>query len=222
MTAAPAEPTTTPVSTPPESPTAVATPATPTEPAVEPTKNVWDDPTSAQAEIEKLRKENAKDRTSAKAQAADEARKDLAQTIGKALGIVEEEIDPATLTASLTTAQAEAKKARVELAIYRTANTAGGDPAALLDSASFLASLDSIDPADSAAITAAVEAAVAANPRLGAAPAEGRPPAPNPAQGSSGSGAPDASAAIAAARASGDWKTVVALENQKLIGRQPG
>lgn len=44
-----------------------------------------------------------------------------------------------------------------------------------------------------------------------------RAPAPNPAQGSSASGAPDVSALIAEAKKSGDWKTVIALENQKLI-----
>ncbi len=54
-----------------------------------------------------------------------------------ALGLVEDEpIDPAKLTESLTTAQAEAKNARVELAIFRAAAAAGGDPAALLDSQS--------------------------------------------------------------------------------------
>lgn len=190
-----AEPTTEPTTEPSAAATTPSEPK-PTEPPKaaatepEPKSNVWDDPTSAKAEIEKLRRENGAARTNAKAQAAEEARKELAQTIGKALGLVEDEqIDPAKLTESLTTSQAEAKRARVELGVFKAAAAAGGDPAALLDSSSFLKSLDSIDPSDGAAIAAAISAAVEANPRLGAAPSEPRLPAPNPAQGSSASGA---------------------------------
>src|SRR5690348_12343837 len=175
-----------------EPPAAAATPTapTPTEPpkAVEPS-NPWADPKAAEAEIARLRQENAKDRTNAKAQAAEEARKELAQTIGKALGFVEDEqMDPARLTESLTTAQAEAKRARVELAVFRAAGAVNGDPSALLDSTSFLASLNSVDPADTAAVQAAIATAVADNPRLGAATGP-RTPAPNPAQGA-GAGGP--------------------------------
>lgn len=194
MSTAPVEPTPTAV-TPVEPPAAAPTPPTPapTEPpkATEPSANPWSDPTVAEAEIKRLRAENAKDRTTSKAQAAEEAKKELAQTIGKALGFVEDEqIDPAKLTESLTTAQSEAKRARVELAVFRNAAAAGGDPAALLDSSSFLASLAAVDPSDSAAVTAAVQAAIAANPRLGAAPADPKAPAPNPAQGASAAGTP--------------------------------
>lgn len=170
-----------------------APPATPA--AIDPApsdspRSPWDDPVAAKAEIESLRKENAKDRTNAKAQAAEEARKELANTIGKALGLVEDEtIDPAKLTESLTQSQADAKQARVELAVFRNAATAGGDPAALLDSSSFLASLAAVDPSDSAAVTAAIQSAVTANPRLGAAPGDPKVPAPNPAQGTSATGA---------------------------------
>ena len=194
MSVTPAEPT---PPAPTEPPAAAATPQTPTPPT-EPPKaadpapkaNLWEDPEAAKAEIERLRKENGAARTNAKAQAAEEARTELANTIGKALGLVEDEtIDPAKLTESLTTSQAEAKQARVELAVFRNAATAGGDPAALLDSSSFLASLAAVDPTDSAAVTAAIQSAVTANPRLGAAPADPRAPAPNPAQGSSASGA---------------------------------
>lgn len=193
MSTAPAEPTPTEPSTQ-EPPAAAATPPaapTPTEPsAPTPKANVWEDPSAAKAEIEKLRRENGAARTNAKAQAAEEARKELAQTIGKALGLVEDEpIDPAKLTESLTASQADAKQARVELAVFRSAASAGGDPAALLDSSSFLKSLAGVDPSDSAAISAAIQSAVEANPRLGAAPSEPKAPAPNPAQGSSANGA---------------------------------
>ncbi len=190
MTAAPAEPTTTP--TPTEPPVATATPTEPPTPSSDPEPkapaNPWEDPVAAKAEIERLRRENGAARTNAKAQAAEDAKKELAQTIGRALGLVEDEpIDPAKLTESLTASQAEAKNARVELAVFRAANAAGGDPAALLDSQSFLRSLADVDPSDTAAVQAAIEKAVADNPRLGAAP-ETRTPAPNPAQGSSANG----------------------------------
>jgi hypothetical protein len=171
---------------------AAATPAPkPAPPAheapAEPHANPWDDPKAAQAEIERLRRENGAARTTAKAQAADEARNELAQQIGKALGLVADEpVDPAKLTEQLAAKDAEARQAKVALAVYQAAgNTA--DPVALLDSQSFLAKVKGIDPSDSAAITAAITEAVAANPRLGAAPGT-RLPAPNPAQGSSGSG----------------------------------
>lgn len=191
MTAQPAEPT---QPEPTEPPVATATPdapksdPTPADPkATEPTGDPWTDPVAAKAEIERLRRENGAARTNAKAQAAEDAKKELAQTIGKALGLVEDEpIDPAKLTESLTAAQQQARQAQVALAVYQNAG-AVGDPVALLDSTTFLTSVADIDPSDTAAISAAIEAAVAANPRLGAAPAN-RAPAPNPAQGSSANG----------------------------------
>lgn len=52
--------------------------------------------TAATTEIERLRRENGAERTNAKAKAADEARAELAQTIGKTLGLVkdDEQADP--------------------------------------------------------------------------------------------------------------------------------
>lgn len=179
--------TTTPATEPAE-PSAAATtptePAKPTPPPSAPSGNVWDDPTAAKAEIERLRRENGAARTNAKAQAADDARNELAQAIGKALGIVQDEkIDPAELTKQLTESQASTKHAQVELAVFKAAGQAGGDPAALLDSQSFLKSLSDVDPSDSQAVQAAIARAVEANPRLGAASSDPKPPAPNPAQG---------------------------------------
>lgn len=183
--------------TPVETPAAVATPpetkpaetpvaATPAPEA--PKANPWEDPKAAQAEIERLRKENAKDRTTSKAQAADEARAEMAQAVAKALGLVKDEpMDPAKLAEEVSAHKTAAQQARVELAVFRNASAANGDPAALLDSTGFLKSLASIDPSDAAAVTAAIEAAVAANPRLGAV-TDPRSPAHNPAQGSSASG----------------------------------
>jgi hypothetical protein len=192
MTVTPAEPTPTPT----EPPAAATTPPVPTPPAQPaapaPTSNVWDDPKAAQAEIEKLRRENGAERVTAKAQAADAAKKELAAQLSKILGNEDPDAnDPVKLAQSLTTSQADTKQARVELAVFRNASTAGADPSALLDSSSFLASLAAVDPTDSAAVTAAIQSAVAANPRLGAAPAgpaTPQPPAPNPAQGAGGNG----------------------------------
>jgi len=186
MTAQPAEP----VVPATEPPAAAATPPAdpkPAEPpkaaAPTPSPHPWDDPEVAKAEIERLRKENGAARTNAKAAAADEARKELAQQIGKALGLVEDEpVDPAKLTEQLTASQEQARQAALELAVYRSTPDASV-ASALLDSRSFLAKVADIDPTDGVAIAAAVGEAVTENPALGK-----RSPAPNPAQGSSASG----------------------------------
>lgn len=195
-------------------------PPKPEAPA-EPQANVWDDPAAAKAEIERLRKENGAARTNAKAQAADEARKELAQQIGKAIGLVkdDEPVDPAKLTEQLTTSQAETLQAKVALAVYQAAGAAGGDPVALLDSSSFQAKVKALDPSDVAGITAAIQEAVQANPRLGAATGP-TVPAPNPAQGSSGSGPADAGqltkADVERMYAAGDY---LAIDKARAEGR---
>jgi len=142
-----------------------------------PNGSPWDDPAVAKAEIERLRKENGATRTNAKAQAAADAR----QQILKDLGLIEgnEVADPAKIAAQLAASGAEAREAQVALAVYRAAGTAA-DPAALLDSKTFLASVKDIDPTDAAAITAAITAAVESNPRLGAASEGNGPRAPRP------------------------------------------
>jgi hypothetical protein len=181
-----------------------------------PKANPWEDPKAAQAEIERLRKENGAARTNAKAQAADEARNELAQTIGKALGLVKDEpVDPAKLTEQLLSAQTGTKQAQIELAVFRASGAVNGDPSALLDSRAFLAKLADIDPADSAAVAAAITAAVAENPRLGVQ-AGPRVPAPNPAQGSSANGSgTDLDAQIDAATKSGQFQRAIALKQQR-------
>ena len=142
-----------------------------------PKVNPWDDPTAAKAEIERLRKENGAARTNAKAQAATDARQELAKALGLIKG--DEPADPVKLAEQLTTEKADARQARVELAVYRAAGSIA-DPSALLDSTSFLRSLKNVDPTDSAAVTAAITAAVASNPRLGAASEGNGPRAPRP------------------------------------------
>ncbi|MEV0444511.1 hypothetical protein AB0I84_29220 [Streptomyces spectabilis] len=123
-----------------------------------------------EAELSATRAEAGKQRVTAKQRAADEARAQLAQDIGRALGIVPEgeQADPAHLTEQLTASQAQARQTAVELAVYRAAAAAGADPDALLDSRTFAASLADVDPADADAGTAAITAAVTANPKLAA------------------------------------------------------
>lgn len=218
MSVTPVEPTPTAPTT--EPPAAATTPPVPTPPvtpaAPEAVASPWADPAAAEAEIKRLRAENGAARTNAKAQAAEEARKELAASIGKLLDPeATEPTDPAALAEQVTTSQAEAKQARVELAVFRNAASAGGDPAALLDSSSFLKSLDAIDPSDSAAITAAIQSAVAANARLGAAPGDPVTPAPNPAQGAGAGGAPGLDAQIADATKAGNIQLAIALKQQR-------
>lgn len=97
--------------------------------------------------------------------------------IAKALGLKEDEKpDPAKLTEQLTKEQQTAREAQVQLAVYRNAADAGGDPSALLDSASFLASLKDVDPTDAQAVQAAIKAAVEASPRLAVQDGKNPPP----------------------------------------------
>lgn len=196
--------------TPPPAPPAAAPAATPEAPKANP----WDDPAAARAEIERLRKENGANRTNAKAQAAEEARSALAQEIGKALGLVkdDEPADPVKLTEQLTAAGADARQAKIELAVYRAAQATDADPNALLDSRVFLAKLADVDPSDSAAVTAAITEAVTANPRLGKVEAPTPGMRPNPAQGRSASAPLGLAEQIAAAEKAGDAKATIRLK----------
>lgn len=130
----------------------------------------WDDPAAARAEIERLRRENASERVNAKNAAAEQARQELAQSIGKALGLVkdDEPADPAKLTADLTATQQAAEQARRELAIYKAATAKGADPNALLDSRSFM---ERAAQADADALDALIGEHLTSNPRLKAAQA---------------------------------------------------
>jgi hypothetical protein len=141
----------------------------PVEPA--PAPAVWDDPAAARAEIEKLRRQNGDERILAKKTAADEARQEILQKLGLVKG--DEKPDPAALAQQITAAQqAQADTAR-QLAIYKAATAAGADPAKLLDSNSFMTSVQGLDPTDGAAVAAAITAAVTANTSLKAARAAG-------------------------------------------------
>ncbi|MGW0581355.1 hypothetical protein ACWD25_36650 [Streptomyces sp. NPDC002920] len=86
-----------------------------------------------------------------------------------------------------------ARQTQVELAVYKTAGTHGGDPDALLDSRSFANAIAKLDP--SAAdfdeqVGKAVKAAVDGNAKLAAKAPEPKEPEPTPAGGAPMDGAP--------------------------------
>lgn len=213
MSVAPAEPTT---PEPTEPPVATATPPAPApaEPpkAAEPAATGGDDTPNV---IKALRDDFKAER--ARRQAAETSQQAYLEAMGKALGYTPESApqDPVQLGQELEAERTAAKNARVELAVFKASGAAGGDPLQLLDSESFKRSLDAIDPADTAAVQAAIASAVAANPRLGAAPGDPKTPAPNPAQGSSASGAPGLDDQIDAATKAGDFQTAIALKQQR-------
>jgi len=129
-------------------------------------EKVEDLPAWAQKIITDTRKEAGDHRAAAKT-AAEKAQKELTDKLAVALGLKPDAAtDPAALTASLTAAQTAAQSAVRELAIFKAASSVGADPARLLDSNSFMSSVSGLDPADSAAVTAAINAAIAANPNL--------------------------------------------------------
>lgn len=137
--------------------------------------------------IREAREEAAKSRTTAKQNAANEARQQLAQEIGKALGLVKDDkpADPAELTRTITektTRIGELETANralsIELAAYKAADKHGANPAALLDSRSFLKSVEGLDPSEKdfdSKLDDAIKAAVDSNPKLrtGLAPQRG-------------------------------------------------
>lgn len=148
-------------------------------------------PDWAQKAIRDARADAGKARTNAKAQAADQARQDLAQQIGKALGLIKDgdaAPDPAKLAEQLAGAQAEGQQARTELAVFRAAAKHGADPEKLLDSRKFADKLKNVDPSDSKKISDLIKAAVEDNPTYRAtqappasgAPMGGKPPATKP------------------------------------------
>lgn len=123
-------------------------------------------PSWAQKIITDARQEAGNYRTQAKT-AAEKAQQELTDKLAVALGLKPDAAaDPAALTASLTAAQQSAQASARELAIFKAAAATGADPGRLLDSNSFMSSVAGLDPSDGAAITAAITAAVAANPIL--------------------------------------------------------
>lgn len=143
--------------------------AAPAKPADE--KPADDGKTFTQADVERIiagRFQKYADYDDLKNQVAElSPLKEQFDTIARAFGKQDDKpADPAELAKQVSAEQAKAREAAVQLAVYRTAGTAGANPDALLDSASFLRTLAQVDPSDTAAVTAAINAAVEANPRL--------------------------------------------------------
>jgi hypothetical protein len=131
-------------------------------------------PADVQKLIAGLRKEAGDARVNAKTAAAEQAKSELAQTIGKALGIVKDgdaAPDPEQLAKTAADSAASERQARVELAVFRAASAAKADPTALLDSRAFLAKVADLDPTDTGfadAVKTAITEAVKDNPKLAA------------------------------------------------------
>lgn len=151
-------------------PAAAAQPQSP-EPSEQPGQESLENATPEQLRqvITDLRAENARDRTSARDNAAQQARDEVTQSIGKALGLVDDgdnTPDAEQLTQQLTEQTQAAKQAQLELSVYRAASKHGADADALLDSRSFLEKVTELDPSKTAEIETAIQDAVKTNPRL--------------------------------------------------------
>jgi hypothetical protein len=140
-------------------------------------------PDWAQKIIKDANAEAAKSRTTAKENAAKEAREQLLKDLG--LLKPDETPDPAKLAAELgekdsrlAELAASARTQAIELAAYKAAGKHDANPAALLDSRSFLKSVGGLDPSASDFATKlddAIKAAVESNTQLrtGQAPRRG-------------------------------------------------
>lgn len=142
-----------------------------------------------------------------KAREAATEKDQLIQTLGKALGLVKDDDeqgkgpDADALTAQIADEQAKATSAARELAVYKAATSAGGDPDALLDSRRFLDSIKDVDPTDGTKITDAIKAAVNDTQNLASRRAPGASTA-DTASGPGGGSAPKAEISLADAVAS--------------------
>lgn len=130
-----------------------------------------------QKELKQANADAGKARNTAKKSAADEARNEIVQELGKALGLIKDDkdtpLDPAALKAQVESATAAHRSTALELAVYRGAGKAGVDPDAITDSRQFMASIKDLDPTDEGfakAVTAAMKKAAEDNPKLKVAP----------------------------------------------------
>lgn len=136
---------------------AAAAPAQPAVPATPATEKVEDLPAWAQKIITDARKEAGDNRV------AKNAETERVNAILKAAGIQTDAPDPVAIAQKATdTANAAVRK----LAVFEAAAAAGADPTKLLNRNDFTTSISGLDPADGAAIAAAITAAVAADPSL--------------------------------------------------------
>lgn len=215
----------------PQTPATPAVPGPPATPAVQPpaapptgqapaAEDVSSLPPWAQKKLADANAEAAKARVTAKENAAKEERDRILKLLSPDAA---EPLTPEQLQQQLTeartqgtTATQQAADTARELVVLRTAQRLGANGDALLDSRSFMDGIGGLDPADPAALTAAVtekvNAALAANPALRALNA-GR--SGGDFGGSSGAAALDIDAQIEEAQKARRWGDVIALKRQR-------
>jgi len=177
---APANP---PTPAPPANPApAAAPPANPPAPPADPNDPeapvggvaFADLPAETQQEVRRLRQADRANRAALAAGMTEERRTEL----GKLLGFVDEQPDPAAVTArvsELTSTNAELARANM---VLLTALDAGARAASLLDSKSFTESIAGLEPTDKAGITAAIQTWLTAHPEHRATAGPALPPTP--------------------------------------------
>ncbi|MFJ9037983.1 hypothetical protein ACIRF8_15490 [Streptomyces sp. NPDC102406] len=215
--------TTAPAPTPPEpaapEPPKPTEPVTAPKPADEPKAKApkFDgdfDPERAMKAIENLRTEvddQKKKRAEDKQKAADE-QTDFMKKLAGLFGVETDKEKPPTpeelaqqLAEEQTRTKASDDRARqtqVELAVYKTAGSHGGDPDALLDSRAFANAIAKLDPTSGdfdEAVGKAVKVAVDSNAKLAAKAPEPKEPDPTPAGGADMGGAPGGKRQLGAA-----------------------
>lgn len=151
-------------------------PADPAQPAAESVDQL---PAWAQKTIAETRREAAAARTKAKELGDAQATRDTQHAeqmagIARALGLAPEETTPEQLTAQRDQARADAaanaasaRATQVELAVFRAAHQAGVNASALLDSRTFVSTLDGLDPSSEGfaqVVADKIAAAVETNP----------------------------------------------------------
>jgi hypothetical protein len=169
-----------PAGNPPTPPTPPVPPAPPADPWA---SFQWDGkveslPDPIAKVIREARAEAGKERTTAKENAAKEAREQLLKDLG--LLKPDEAPDPAKLAAEIGNKdtrigelEASSRTQAIELAAYKAAGKHEANPAALLDSRSFLESVAGLDPTAEdfgTKLDAAIKAAVDGNQQLRAVP----------------------------------------------------
>lgn len=145
---------------------------------------------AAAREAEKAAKAQAQEAV-ARAQEKEEQLAKVLKALGKTSD-ADEPPDPAELTAQIEAAQSAAWRSSVELQVHRIAGKLGGDPDRMLDSMSFIDTLDELVDADPASadfrtqVEAKVREAIDRNPTFKAGSSGPRNPAPDQSQGRGG------------------------------------
>jgi hypothetical protein len=193
-------------------------------------KPPWGDSTEFNPEkawtlIQNLREESKTTKAAAEKAVSDgvaKARQDLTDGLAKALGLkTDDSLDPAKLQEELAKSQVQSRQSTVELAVFRTADAAGANPAALLDSRSFLSSIEGVDPYNTDALKAAIATAITENPLLAKVVDVSKTgPRPFPGQGGSSNGTPSLSEQIALAEKAGDTRLVIKLKSAQALQPQ--